>query len=374
MQKRTHYVIGGGIVGATTALMLSSLGSVNDDDSRIVIYDPNFAVGQDQRAMALSARTVNCLKRWGINGSLFEQEAMPIERIHVSEQGRFHKVVLDAAMHGLDQFGCVVSMSRLISSIYKVLQQRNILMCKKDIQSLSDVESEDENISFFIAGGHKVKIGGVSRPEYVQKMYDQTAILFSVKVKERHEGMAFERFMQNELLALLPVTHDTYKVVWAVPNAKKDFMLNLSDIDLIIQLQKCMGYAGCFIEVGMRQTYPMVLFYTLTPNRPNNILLMGHSSHILHPVSGQGYNLSVQDIALLDSLLISNGGVANEMLFSEYVDQRRPSWLKMIKTTDRLVEIFRGSRYQYFRPFGMGLMQKSSTLQSVLVNHMMGSA
>ena len=107
-------VCGGGMVGATLALALSSLPL-----SILLIEAAPPGAGEppsfDERTTALangSVRTYRVLGLW----PRMEREATPIHRIHVSEQGRFGVARIDAREQGVDALGYVIS-NRAIGAV-----------------------------------------------------------------------------------------------------------------------------------------------------------------------------------------------------------------------------------------------------------------
>jgi len=73
----------------------------------------------------------------------------------------------------------------------------------------------------------------------------------------------------------------------------------LDDDAFIAELQKAFGHRlGTIQRIGQRQSYPLALTIADEVVR-NHIVLMGNAAHSLHPVAGQGFNLSLRDVAAL---------------------------------------------------------------------------
>src|SRR5690606_39131796 len=98
-------IVGGGLVGASLAIALDRVGI----DVAMVEATPAGALPAvfDQRNLSFAEATVNALRALGVMQRL-EMPAAPIRRIHVSRQGDFGRVRLDAADYGRDAFGQVV--------------------------------------------------------------------------------------------------------------------------------------------------------------------------------------------------------------------------------------------------------------------------
>ena len=76
-----------------------------------------------------------------------------------------------------------------------------------------------------------------------------------------------------------------------------------SDEEFLTALQDCFGYRlGKLQKVGERHAYPLALT-TSTEQVRRNLVVLGNAAHSLHPVAGQGFNLSLRDVAVLADVL-----------------------------------------------------------------------
>ncbi|MEO6264415.1 MAG: FAD-dependent oxidoreductase, partial [Luteimonas sp.] len=98
-------IVGGGLVGASLAIALDRSGV----DVALVEATPAGALPAvfDERNLSFAAATVNALSALGVLQKLRAPGA-PIRRIHVSRNGDFGRVKLDASDYGRDAFGRVV--------------------------------------------------------------------------------------------------------------------------------------------------------------------------------------------------------------------------------------------------------------------------
>ena len=78
----------------------------------------------------------------------------------------------------------------------------------------------------------------------------------------------------------------------------------MPDKEFIAELQACFGYRlGAIEQIGSRYMYPLSLIESSEQVRAH-LAVLGNAAHSLHPVAGQGYNLSLRDsIALADCIL-----------------------------------------------------------------------
>jgi ubiquinone biosynthesis UbiH/UbiF/VisC/COQ6 family hydroxylase len=143
----------------------------------------------------------------------------------------------------------------------------------------------------------------------------QFAIAFNCETNGNDNGIAYERFTDEGPLAFLPLPSSVdktlrYNVIWCAHQETQSRLLALDDHDFIDELQTMVGWrVGRVAKIGRRTGWPLsvVLSRELVRSR---CLLLGNSAHTVHPVAGQGFNLSVRDvhrlIMLLDAELLTD--------------------------------------------------------------------
>ena len=92
-------------------------------------------------------------------------------------------------------------------------------------------------------------------------------------------------------------------------------------------------------EIGEKIVYPLRQQYMLKPYT-ENILVLGNAAHTMHPVAGQGLNLTIRDIAFLSALLQKNQYLIDQDTLKEYFDNRVKEMKSFMKLTHFLVKGF----------------------------------
>jgi 2-octaprenyl-6-methoxyphenol hydroxylase len=118
----------------------------------------------------------------------------------------------------------------------------------------------------------------------------------------------------------------------------------MTDCDYLNRLQTRFGYRlGKFKQVGPRFVMPLMRIES-DAQTSRRTALMGNAARLLHPVGGQGYNLSMRDVAelvrLLDKDVVPDPGADN--LLSEFALARRADQQSIVRLTDMLARGFRG--------------------------------
>lgn len=292
-------IVGGGPVGAILALALA------EEGRRVSLLEARPAVANrsDPRALALSYSSRLVLERIGVWPSLL---ATPVRTIHISQQRRFGRALLDARQVGLPALGYVVHYGELMHALQARLESGPVR------QSYGAyVHSIDTTGSFASVGYRQGEadasvtarlavvadgVGGLGAGNGVQRTrdYRQHALVAEVATSQPHANVAYERFTATGPAALLPIG-EGYALVWTALPAEVEVLRTITESDFLARLQAHFGdRAGRFISVGKRSAFPLRLSYSKDVTARRTVLI-GNAAQILHPVAGQGINLGIRD-------------------------------------------------------------------------------
>lgn len=389
-------IAGGGMIGTSLALALSPLGlriAVVEAVARKASGQPSF----DDRSTAVSRSTQCMFEAMGLWDEIAEAST-PIRSIHVSDQGRFGFSHIDAEEQGVEALGYVVINRVLGSVLQAALQQcENIeTLCPARIVS---VELRADRASAVVADERddhavleaKLLVAADGANSTVREMmgittektdYEQRAVIGNLLPEKKLDYRAFERFTPQGPLAVLPLADDRAGFVWVVSERDADRVLALDDAAFLSELQAEFGYRlGEFSRIGKRTSYPLALSRAerLTATRS---VLVGNAAHGLHPVSAQGFNLGMRDVAALCDCIAdsrSESGACDpgeEQLLRRYADWRRSDQRKLVRFTDGLVRLFGSTRrpLRTLRNVGMLGFDFIPGVRSLFAKHTMGLA
>ena len=83
--------------------------------------------------------------------------------------------------------------------------------------------------------------------------------------------------------------------MWSMAEDDARALAGLADTDFLAALQSAFGWRlGRAGEVGRRTVWPLSRLRAREQSRPG-YLVAGNAAHALHPVAGQGFNLSLRD-------------------------------------------------------------------------------
>ncbi len=351
-------IVGGGLVGASLACALSPT-PLRVVVIEAVLFKSDAQPSYDERMLALSHGSKQILSTMGIWPAVAAGDATPIERIHISDRGRAGFTRLSHRDAGVEALGFVVP-ARVLGQVLigqLEISQGVEVLCPGRVAGI--VPGEQDIVLTVVTGGGerelRVKLavladGGRSPARESLGItatvhdYGQTAILTTVTPGHAHRHVAYERFTDSGPLALLPTSGNRYAVVWTTRHECVETLMNLSDQRFIAALQRRFGdRAGRLSKPGRRQAHRLTLVRVPNPVACR-ALAIGNAAHTIHPVSGQGFNLGVRDVAVLAEVLHGAAkqgeDIGSAVVLSCYAERRRRDTLATTLFTDGLVRLF----------------------------------
>ena len=389
-------IVGGGMVGASLALVLAkhlpgvSL-KVIDRSEFDVSTDDTGLLSFDRRSTALSPTSVKIFKQLNLWSDL-ERYAAPINEVQVSDSGQLGWTRLNRKHNSDSPLGYVVDnyhMGLTLTSAVRGIKNIAVRECT-EVTSVKPVGggvmvslNNDAALKarlLVIADGAESQLGQKLGVRQNVKDYQQCAIVANVRFEQSHQGVAFERFTEQGPLALLPLPSDgglTASLVWTWPSAKVEAILSSPESEFLRLLNQSFGFRlGNFVSVSKCASYPLALTLAQEQVR-SNIVLMGNSAHFLHPVAGQGFNLSARDAwALGDVLAKSSLPLGNLSVLLEYQAARELDQFNTVKLSDGFTQVF-GSRAvpaKVARTAAMLGIEHFSVLRGLFIEQMSGRA
>ncbi|WP_439860551.1 2-octaprenyl-6-methoxyphenyl hydroxylase [Pseudomonas sp. MBLB4136] len=354
MQRAHLAIIGGGLVGASLALALQGAAKARGWQICLIeaftpgdAYQPSY----DARSTALSYGSQQIYQRLGIWQQVTKR-AEPIRQIHVSDRGRFAAARLSAMEEGVPALGYVVENAWLGQCLWQALDPE-VVSWRSPAQvtrlealpagyrlTLDDDSSLECELAVLAEGGRsglreQLGIGVSHRP------YGQSALIANLSPQEAHRGQAFERFTEDGPMALLPLPDNRCALIWTRAEADAERLLRLDEAAFRAELQQAFGYRlGAIGQVGARHLYPLALIEAQEQVRPH-LVVLGNAAHSLHPIAGQGYNLSLRDTqALAEALLASRAPLGDFAVLQGYLQRQQSDQQLTLGFSDRVTRLF----------------------------------
>lgn len=354
MSRVNLAIIGGGLVGASLAMALQA--GAKARGWRILLIE-QFAPGDsyqpsyDARSSALSFGTRQIYERLGLWQAI-SRRAEPIRQIHVSDRGRFGSTRLNAMEEGVPALGYVVENAWLGQCLWQGLDQHVVSWrCPAEVTAMQATDegyrltlNDDTTVQCdlaVLADGGRSALREQLGINVRETRYDQNALIANITPGEAHLGQAFERFTDDGPMALLPLPDNRCALVWTRQPADTQRLLGLSDQAFLQELQGVFGYRlGTLKQVGARHVYPLSLVEAEEQVR-SHLVVLGNAAHALHPIAGQGFNLSLRDVQALAEALLSGAGLPGDFaVLQAYRERQRQDQNLTVGFSDQVTRLF----------------------------------
>lgn len=323
MNKRFHIVVvGAGVTGLTVAALLAQ--SRNSERLRLTVVDaaarPIHRVDDDValRVSAIATGSAELLKSIGAWDYVKNTRACTYECMRVwDEAGSAESAAalrFDAAEFAVPQLGFIVENVLLQHSILGVLDEADIeLVFDTPITSLRRIGN---GYRVVLDGGATLAadllIGADGAQSFVRQSvaietrefpYGQTAFVTHLETENPHRNTAWQRFLKDGPLGMLPLGDGRISVVWSTLQSTADRANDASDEELGVMLSVASDrILGDLTVAGPRGTFPLCARHAKQYVMPG-VALIGDAAHAVHPLAGQGANLGLQDAAMLAEVI-----------------------------------------------------------------------
>lgn len=392
-------IIGGGLAGLTLAGVLGEAGI----DCVCIDRDPpidQLKQKYDGRTTAVSYASHLVLQSAGVWKEVLPH-AEPILDIRVADGASplYLHFASDEDGNG-KPFGWIVENIILRHILFKNLQR-----LKKHVTHLAPADIKKfvrnkTNVGVVLKDGRTVTaplmIGADGRGSAVRQWlgiktknldYKQTAIVCNAAHEKDHENVAVEHFRPAGPFAVLPMTPTknpeggkTYRssVVWTEHGGDVKDILNLAPEEFDERLQELFGpHLGRVHHVSKPMAYPLSLLHADSYSA-ERVALIAEAAHAVHPIAGQGLNLSMRDIGVIADLIIRHRqlglDIGSATLLTAYESARRGDTLLMAGMTDLLTRLFSNNlkTVGLARSFGLGMVEKMPLLKRYFARQAMG--
>ncbi|MET0255781.1 MAG: UbiH/UbiF/VisC/COQ6 family ubiquinone biosynthesis hydroxylase [Luteibacter sp.] len=382
-------VVGGGMVGAATALALAKAGfAVALVDAR----EPaawSAADEVDLRVVGLAPSSVALLDRLGAWAPIRAARASGYGRMVVWDARTGATLRFDAADEGRDVLGYIVENSLVQATLWQALDDAGVrrvvpgeVVAYAERDDRAQIELADGQLVsarlVVAADGADSPLRGMVGIGTHGRDYAQRGVVAHVRTARVHERTAWQRFLPSGPLAFLPLDDGRCSIVWTLPEDEAARVMALDDD----AFRDALGVASDFrlgpIEsVSRRAAFPLRLKLA-DRYASGRLVLLGDAAHAVHPLAGQGVNLGLRDVEeLRDTLAAARDAgrdIAATHVLRRYARRRRSADGLDAWSFDALGRIYawQAGPLVAARGLGMRVLDVLAPLKNRLARHAAG--
>lgn len=339
--KTDVVIIGGGIAGLALAAILGRTGI----GVHLVEPFPPPAlkdVKPSGRTVALMESSLNIVRATGVWDKIAERST-PLRIMRIIDDSRPGQDSIDiefpASDIGLEQFGFNISNAELRSALYETV--RDIPKITRHVpQKLSTYTALDHSVTLALDDGTTIQaallVGADGRNSAVREQagiqcktheYGQKAITCLINHSRAHDNTSTEFHRPAGPLALVPLPGNQSAVVWVEDEARADALIALRKDEFTQTLQNLSKdiLGGITLETGP-ECWPLSSIKAKTLTAPR-VALIAEAAHVMSPITAQGLNLSLRDVATLAETIADAMRVGldpgHRIILDKYLRRRR---------------------------------------------------
>ncbi len=379
-------IVGAGIVGAALAVSLRqsglALALVEPNPPALSLQEAADAAPWDSRIYAFSPGSARLLAQLGAWQQLDATRLGAVHAMDVrGDQGA--RLVLDAYEAGVPELAWIAESSQIQNALWRVMQQQDNLQIHSGVTGIS-LGWTGEQSRLELSDGSVINaslvVAADGRPSWVRQQarlearrsdYHQSGVVANFVCEHAHRQIARQWFRQDGILAWLPLPDNVVSMVWSTDATHTAELLALPAAELAERVAAAGEHAlGDMRVVTPAAAFPLSILRVPVTVAPG-LALIGDAAHGVHPLSGQGVNLGLRDVAALSAVLLARGeaGCGELTLLKRFERARRGDVLAMQAVTDTLHKLFRTQNpwVAAMRNMGMDLLQRIEPLKSRMI-------
>lgn len=381
-------VSGGGIAGLTFALLMARLGL------NVHVIDPLDPAKLNDlkpsgRTVALMNNALNILRGAGLaHPQALGNPLAAMRIIDKSIAGAPEQPSdFDAFDIGLDQYGYNIPNLTLHMALFDLAQKQPglSLHCPARLAGYSfdgaritaALEDGTQITAALLVGadGRRSKVRELAGIGTIERPYGQSAMTFILNHSHSHNNTATEFHFPSGPLALVPLPGNQSSVVWVekTPRAEELLRLKKQELEQILADKTGNLLGGATLETGV-ESWPLCMIRARDITAPG-VALVAEAVHVMSPITAQGLNLSLRDVAALAEELAdgARAGLAlnDPALLRRYERRRSLDLQTRIRGVDTMMRIVSNDilPVKSARRAGFRLMDAVSPLKHFAMKH-----
>ena len=345
-------IIGSGLTGLMIAYLLSKF------RLQIDIVEQDFNKKKiNPTKIALSKSSLDELCRYGLKD--IKKKSNIIKNIYLHDS--YSSISLKQDLHfsvsnKKEALAYIIDSNTLFSDIYKKLKSlKNINFINKEISSINDEKffkeitfkdliKKNYNLIIFASANNLSLLSKFKLRKVVDKSYNEDAYVFNLFHEKISNNSARQFFLKDGPLAFLPVSSTETSVIWSIKNnsINKKYVSNKKYLSKFFNNH----FKELFKEIiSISEINKFNLNYIFNELKDSKrTLLFGEIANKIHPIAGQGWNMTLRNIFSLIKVIkySENLGleIGNDIFIKKYLDETNLNNLAFATLIDGIRKIF----------------------------------
>ncbi|MGE8562439.1 MAG: FAD-dependent monooxygenase [Acinetobacter bohemicus] len=340
-------IIGGGLVGGLTALLLAQGGiQATVLDAAPILDEAKTLAVANPRVLALSQATIHLLKTVHVWEKLARH--MPYSGMQVWNKNGYGEINFGQSSQNMPSAEQTLG-SMVEPSVLNLAIQQKMLEQVKDYRTQVKVTRVEQGVGVWhihLADGSQLKtklvIGADGANSFVREQafididvldYKQAGLTCAIRTAQPHLHVARQIFLETGPLAFLPMASlkpeqegHWQSIVWTLPDDYAEEYATLDDTNFCALLTRESHHMlGQVLEATPRAQFPLKARAAQQYVKAG-LALIGDAAHVIHPLAGQGVNIGCLDAAILCDVLLHDqkrGVWAHEKTLQRYEHRRK---------------------------------------------------
>lgn len=325
-------IIGSGLTALTIAYLLSKFKLRID-----IVEQVSNKKKINPTKLALSQNSLDQLCSFGLKNIQKKSNIVNKIHLHDSYSSISLKNDLEFSAPKKEALAYIIDSNSLFLDITKKIKfLKNINILRKDILSINEnnffnevtfknLTKENYSLIVFASMNNLSLLSKFKLRKVIDKPYKEKAYVFNLFHKKIDNKLARQFFLKDGPLAFLPVSNSETSVIWSIKNNSVNEKIVNNKKDLLK-----------FFNIHFKELFKEIILisklqkYNLNYNfnkliDSKRILLFGDIANKIHPIAGQGWNMTLRNIFSLIKVIkhSQNLGfeIGNDIFIKKYLNE-----------------------------------------------------
>ena len=261
---------------------------------KISIFEENASKTKfDTRSLGISKKNIEFLKKQKIN---IEKNAWYINKIKIFNETQIKEILCFGSEN--DNLFSIIKNFQFIKTLNKNIKKKNLInfIKKKKKVFYDQIIKGETQYDIIINFNENNEISKEIFFNRQKKNYNSLAYTTLIKHQKCYNREAYQVFTNKGPIAFLPLSNTETSIVYSVFNKK----VIISDTEIAKLINK---YNKKYSIKSFSKIEKFNLKGSILKNYSyKNILCFGDNIHKIHPLAGQGLNMTIRDIKILSKL------------------------------------------------------------------------